>query len=408
MILKPIAIQTLLFAAACSLYGCGLGANNKTDQQITNTITWQAMPDLPSTTATPSLGISAPFTGIHNGVLMIAGGCNFPDKPVTEGGAKKYYDDLFIFNIETKSFEPNTYKLPAAVAYGMAVTTPKGVVCMGGNNNDTKFANTFLLQWDKATKQPIITPLPALPASIDNMAATYVDNKIFVMGGSYNGTPSNALLALDLNKTDTGWNILASFPGAARVQPVAVAATVAGKSYIYLAAGFQPAMNGSEPIVSCDMLRYQISNDSWNQESEIPSFDDGNKRTLVGGTAVAVDKTGELLFMSGVNYNRFCPALLREQQMQIATATHNSTVVDSLKAESKTYLLQPEAWYQFNTSLLRYNPTNKSWDLLDEHPQLARAGAGIATINNGVYIVNGESKPGIRTPSINHLSIENN
>lgn len=406
MILKPIAIQTLLFAAACSLYGCGFAANSKTEQQMNNTITWQAMPDLPSTTAAPSLGVSAPFTGIHNGVLMIAGGCNFPDKPVTEGGAKRYYDDLFIFNIETNSFEPNSYKLPSEVAYGMAVTTPKGVVCMGGNNNESKFADAFLLQWDEAAKQPIITALPALPATMDNMAATYVDNKVYVMGGSYNGAPANALLALDLDKTDAGWNVLASFPGASRVQPVAVSATVAGESYIYLAAGFQPAMHGNTPIVSCDMLRYQISSDAWNKESEIPSFDDGNKRTLVGGTAVAVDGTGELLFMSGVNYNRFCPALLREQQMQIATASHNNAVVDSLKAESKAYLLQSEAWYAFNTSLLRYNPTDKSWNVLGEYPELARAGTGIATINSNVYIVNGERKPGIRTPSINCMTIK--
>ena len=406
MISKSITIQTILFATVCSLYGCGLSANSKTDQQMSNTITWQAMPDLPGTTTAPSLGVSAPFTGIHNGVLMVAGGCNFPDKPVTEGGAKKYYDALFVFNIETNSFEPKAYKIPAAVAYGMAVTTPKGIVCMGGNNSDTKFTETFLLQWDKATKQPIITALPQLPATMDNMAATFIDNKVYVMGGSYNGAPSNALIALDLDKTDAGWSVLTSFPGAARVQPIAVATTVAGESYIYLAAGFQPAINGSEPIVSCDMLRYQVSSNTWNKECEIPAFEDGNKRTLVGGTAIAVDNTGELLFMSGVNYNRFCPALLREQQQQIATAANNSAVVDSLKAESKAYLLQPQAWYQFNTSLLRYNPADKSWSVLGEHPQLARAGAGIATINSNVYIVNGESKPGIRTPSINCMTLK--
>ena len=36
-------------------------------------------------------GVSACYCGVINGYLYIAGGCNFPDKPVAEGGKKRFY-----------------------------------------------------------------------------------------------------------------------------------------------------------------------------------------------------------------------------------------------------------------------------------------------------------------------------
>ena len=70
-------------------------------------INWTKLPDLPGAADTASLGVSAPFAGIHNGVLIVAGGCNFPDKPVTEGGAKRYYSEIFVLLPEGwKEIEP--------------------------------------------------------------------------------------------------------------------------------------------------------------------------------------------------------------------------------------------------------------------------------------------------------------
>ena len=36
-------------------------------------------------------GVSAPFAGMLGDILVVAGGCNFPDKPAAGGGIKKYY-----------------------------------------------------------------------------------------------------------------------------------------------------------------------------------------------------------------------------------------------------------------------------------------------------------------------------
>ena len=45
-------------------------------------------------------GVSAPFAGTIGGKTVVAGGCNFPDQPAAEGGAKVFYQDIFRANDE--------------------------------------------------------------------------------------------------------------------------------------------------------------------------------------------------------------------------------------------------------------------------------------------------------------------
>ena len=77
-----------------------------------------------------------------------------------------------------------------------------------------------------------------------------------------------------------------------------------------------------------------------------------------------------------------------------------------LEGEAKDYMHHPIEWYRFNTTLLCYDTFNKSWTPLGEHEPLARAGAGAVMSHNQLIIVNGELKPGIRTPIVNRLTIE--
>ena len=122
------------------------GCNRPTSKPNNIMINWSKLPDLPGMADTASLGVSAPFTGISNGKLVVAGGCNFPDKPVTEGGVKKYYSDIFTLDLSDKNAQwKKAGNLPLPVAYGASVTTPEGVVCIGGNNSTDFFADVHLL-----------------------------------------------------------------------------------------------------------------------------------------------------------------------------------------------------------------------------------------------------------------------
>ena len=66
-------------------------------------VSWFRLPDLPGTEKSPSLGVSAPFTGVSGGQLFVAGGCNFPGKPAADGGTKKYYCNIYALDITARS-----------------------------------------------------------------------------------------------------------------------------------------------------------------------------------------------------------------------------------------------------------------------------------------------------------------
>ena len=174
-------------------------------------INWNKLPNLPGMADTASLGVSAPFTGISNGMLLVAGGCNFPDKPVTEGGTKKYYSDIFALNLSNPaSGWKKAGNLPFPVAYGATVTTPDGIICIGGNNSDTFFPDVCLLSWNTTDEKAEINTLPSLPAPMDNLSATYTDHTVYVAGGNKNTLPCNSFLSMDLT-AGSNWVNLPDF-----------------------------------------------------------------------------------------------------------------------------------------------------------------------------------------------------
>ena len=63
-----------------------------------NDFTWSELAELPPPPGAESqYGLASPFAGTTGDVVIVAGGCNFPDIPVRDGGIKKYYDDAFVF-----------------------------------------------------------------------------------------------------------------------------------------------------------------------------------------------------------------------------------------------------------------------------------------------------------------------
>ena len=49
-------------------------------------------------------------------------------------------------------FVARSWNVARPIAYGAAVTTNDGVVCMGGNDSETTLDQVFLMQWDPAEK----------------------------------------------------------------------------------------------------------------------------------------------------------------------------------------------------------------------------------------------------------------
>lgn len=432
----------LFIGFACLLAGCWLAGcrpvAHSNEKNMENLLKWEKLPDLPGAPGLPntpdaqrapdtpvapsghsaenaptaplppSLGVSAPFTGLHKGKLWVAGGCNFPDKPVTEGGTKRYYDAIFYLDLATPHAWKWAGKLPYPAAYGATASTPAGLICLGGNNSDSSLVRVARLSWDEATGTLQTTLLPSLPAPMDNLAATAHGHRVYVAGGNANGEPARTFLCLDLEELEKGWEKLPDFPGPARVQPVLAAQQSPDGVRIYLAGGFQPILNEEAPAVPTDLLAYHPLTRTWTKESDLPPVEipgeTTSARTLTGGCCVAQGDR-YLLLAGGVNYDRFLAAIDRPRQIRQAEEAGDKTRLDSLQTEAKAYMHHPVAWYRFNTSLLRYDTFAGTWENLGEYEQLARAGAGAVCQGDTLIIVNGELKPGIRTPAVNRTSL---
>lgn len=371
------------------------------------TYNWQALPDLPCAGYTPSPGVSAPFAGIHNNMLIVAGGCNFPDVPVADGGTKKYHNTIYVLDLkkETEAQWAGPYLLPYTVAYGASVSSPKGLICIGGNNDTTTLSSVLLLTWDTGQNRIITDTLPSLPCTVDNTGATLIGNDLYVAGGNCDGIPQSYVFRLNLNKLQNGWKKLPSVPGMARIQPVVASQKTKDGARLYVSSGFHPSVSDSKPFIDTELMVFNPDANTWEMATSIPPFQDNSPRTFTGGCAVPFGNDN-LLFIGGVNYTRFLSALEREKETKASVKKGQNLLTDSLKSESRNYLLHPAEWYEFNTSLLIYNTKTGKWAHVGDFPQLARAGASTVVYNNKLIIINGELKPGIRTPQVNILTIE--
>ena len=212
------AILGMMTMAACS------------GQSDASEISLEKMHGFPTENTGFLKGVSALYAGVIEGNLLIAGGCNFPDIPVADGGKKAYYRDIYIAPLSNDTaFEwKKIGQLPQAAAYGVTISTEKGLICVGGTTATHSLSDVFLLSLQKDTLKR--DTLPSLPVTMDNMAGALVGHSLYIVGGNVNGIPSSAMYMLDLSDLSGGWKRETDIPGEPRVQPVCVAQD--GKLYV--------------------------------------------------------------------------------------------------------------------------------------------------------------------------------
>ena len=318
-------------------------------------------------------GVSAPFAGFIGNRMFVGGGCNFPDIPAAEGGAKKYYSDAYLYDTENTSHRwMNTVSFPTSIAYGASVETEKGLLCIGGMNEDSSLTSVYRMEEDNKTGELVLKVLPSLPEPIDNAAAASVGNVIYVTGGNQ-GKGGNSLYALRPGE-DESWTKLADYPGPKRVQPVLLGTDNA----LYLLGGFAVEAEPKQAVISSNFLVYEIAKDTWSEPQPIPSMSDGSPRAMVGCSGIRMDN--KLVIAGGVNYSIF------------KSAVEGKAPQD--------YMKKPQVWYQFSNELLIYNLNTSTWEVIPGVEGMNKAG-GCLLQNDGVlYMVCGEVKPGVRTSDI--------
>lgn len=344
-------------------------------------------------------GVSAAYCGMAGGRVVLAGGCNFPARAAADGGAKRFYADVFTGTPHGKRIDwQRAGELPAPAAYGVTLPTDEGLALIGGTTPDGPTAAALELRPAGGGARVSRHALPALPVAVDNATGARVGRRLYVVGGNAAGHPSRRVFSLHLDSLAAGWCEEPPLPGEPRTQAVAVALSHRGESCLYVFGGFAAGGNGRAASLSLASLRYRPSARRW-ETAATPTDAEGRPVSLGGGAGLALGDTAAIC-LGGVDKDIFLAALRREERLAEARARGNDSLAAALQAAGRSYMTQPAAWYRFNRHVLLYSAAADSWTVAGEAPQAARAGAALTGHGTTLYWLGGELKPGVRTPDV--------
>lgn len=324
-------------------------------------LNWSRLPELPD-----ALGVAGPFVGVHNNVLIVAGGANFP-KPVWESN-KVWRDRLYVLSKQGDSYRwHNAGKLKNPLAYGAAVSTPNGIVCMGGNDADTTFKDVFLLAWNAERNIVERTSFPALPKPCAYGQACLIGDSIYFSGGQSGSgleTAMNNLWCLDLsNEGDPlqfQWRELSPCPGKPRAFNLTISQQNGAEQCVYIMSGRTRGETGIEFLK--DVWEYNPNTSQWRRRADLP-------QCVMAGTGIGFGKSS-ILVLGGADGSLF-------------------TKSDELKDDHPGF---PKRTYVFDT-------INNQWSTAGPSPQ-----NHVTTIpvlwNDRIIIVSGEIRPRVRSSNV--------
>lgn len=256
-------VTAILAMLAALVVGKPQAAGAEAERDSPRLFAWEQLPPLPD-----EVGFAGSLAGVHGGALIVAGGANFPGKKPAEGGEKVWYDAAFI--LPPGACEWTTgFKLPRPMGYGVSLSTPRGVACLGGSDATQHFADCFLMKWERG--KLAFQPLPPLPRPCANTCGALVGNVTYIAGGIEQPLATAALAkfwSLDLANPQARWQELEPWPGPGRM--LAVAGAQGDAFYLFGGAALSPASDGT-PVREWlqDAYRYDPAS-GWRRIADLP------------------------------------------------------------------------------------------------------------------------------------------
>ena len=355
-----------------------------TPAQQNVTIHWNVATELPVDNGVPHLGVAGVLTGVHNGVLIVGGGANFPQAMPWMGGAKKYHDAAYVFKKGAKGNLNilQTTKLSQALAYSANCSTPEGIVCAGGENSNGLTNEVVLLQWKNSGLQT--KALPSLPQSFTNAAITYCDGMVYLAGGENSTEALTQFAYLDLQKLEKGWQFLPSLPNPTS-HGVLVVQSNKEERNIYLIGGRRKDRSGISELYK-QVYSFNLATKTWKEETPLPY-------ALSAGTGMA-NGTCSILLFGGDKGETF-----HQTEKLIAAIKEERDSVKSEKLNQQKAALQ-SAHPGFSNEVLAYNTTTKKWQAVNNIPFAAPVTTTAVCWDGKIYLPSGEIQAGVRTPKI--------
>lgn len=352
-----------------------------------NAMQWKIAATLPAARGQQtSLGFAGPVAGVHNDVVIVAGGANFPDSMPWLGGRKKYYDDVYVLKWSNSGSlkRHKSFKLPYPVAYGASCSTPQGVVCAGGENETGITPKVLLLQWNIIKNNIDYKNLPNLPLPVTNASIACDGNTIYVAGGETPTAASAQFLRLDLNDTSAKWVTLPSLP-----LPVSHAMMVVqsdgNHNGIYIIGGRKKNRNGISDLYA-SVYSYDLQKHQWQEKKSLPY-------PLSAGTGVAAGSRYIGLF-GGDRGETF-------HKTETLIAAINGEKEETKKEElNRQKMVMQSNHPGFSKKVLQYNTVTDVWSVAGSIPFVVPVTTTAIKWGNCVLLPSGEIKAGVRTPQI--------
>ena len=372
------------------------------------------MPQLDSAYAK---GVSGHIAGeLRPGLLVMAGGCNFPDRPAREGGAKRYYSEIYAADYaralhvacEAKKSDLDlgwklVGHLPHPTAYAAFERYDDQLIVAGGQSAAGDLRDAYIIQLGNRHGMKI-TALPSLPEPRSGMASALIGNVLYLIGGRVHGKLSNAVLSLDLSCPQKEWREETSYPHSPFLKLVAMtnqdeSDTSSGVPYLSVMGSFTGVDEPDQRVqADATYMTYTPQTKQW-QTYKIAPDDPIAAHGFGGGYA----SWREASFSGGVRADLFVTALQREKDLKAAKAKGNHRLVKKLQAEQRAYLSHEPAWYGFCSEWYSFDKSRGRGEAKSRFRFDGRADAVYLDRSSSMMdgmLIGGETMPGVRTPSI--------
>ncbi len=349
---------TILLCISSVFYNTG---RSETARAATEVINWIELPDFPN-----ALGVGGAFSGVSNGVLIVAGGSNIPDVMDKKGGSRVWHDDIYILTNTKEKTWLTGYKLNEPIAFGASVSHDDSLILIGGNNAAGYQNRVTQLRWNASSRKIDHVSLPPLPQPLSFFSAVEIDDVIYIAGSRLDRDVSSLkkiFWSLDLNKLEAGWKPLETWDGPARRMAIVVGQTIGNRRYVYIIGGEELVWNENREIKTrqlTDGYRYSLRYKRWEPIADTP-------HPVTAAPGIAYGQSHILIF--GGNTQKHTDENFRDDHTN------------------------------YSRDLLVYHTVTDTWLLKDEIP-LGVVFSEAVSWDEGIVLTSGEIYPGVTTPKM--------
>lgn len=380
---------------------------------------WHELPPMPPAQGeSVQAGVAGAFSGLltvaqEDGssfqAAVVAGGANFPNTPLADGGKKVFQDGIFLLAIDgtNSAWQVAAAKIPSGqpVAYGASCQlSANELLLIGGQTTDGTASGAVSLLTLNPDQSVSIAPatvnglaVPPLPVTAINASALLLGDTVWLIAGQQSALgdsePMNRVFKLKLEPNEeTGaleWTEGLALPGPMRSQHITVAQRGGfhDRAVFYVVSGISHADGTLKALSDGYAYLKPVGQDQeeWRPIAPVLPFGEAKEISLLGGKGMPAG-IHNILFFGGYNKEVFNGWLAKTPEER--------------KELHGEFLGQEPSAFKWNRKVLSYNTVTDTWTTVLEMPDgmLPNCGAAAFKIDNDYFVLGGEIKPGVRTP----------